>query len=521
MSYPKKILKFRPSKGLVNDLPAAEVAPDFWTNGANVHFRDGFGLRTQGHAQVYTGLQSTLRGIQNVVAGGTNYWLYYGTNKIYAVETTNHTDITPSGISTVTDVNQWTLSLLNGIPIACNGVDAPYYWDLSTGSDFAELPNWPSGYVAGGVRAHRYNLFAFDVTTGSGDFPMQVLWSNSALPGAIPQAWTAAATNDAGDNSLSETPGKIVDALGLRSSLVLYKQHSCYAADYVKGNNVYEFRKLFVTAGTLGKNCAVDVNGVHYILADGDVLATDGSTAQSLIDKRMRNWLFNQIDQSNFHAAFVISYPSANEVWVCFPTSGNTFCDAALIIDTDTGNALGVRDLPAISCAATGIINDNAESQFYDDQAYTFDSAHFLFNQQTYTEAADALVLGAPNDGTPTSSKLFQVDSGSDFGGTAIAANLARHYLDFDEPNRVKLIRRLIPHVVATDGVAIICKVGSSMTSTGSITWQSEQTFTVGTTEYLDFLVQGKFISVEMRSSGGEPWTIPGFDLEGELRGYY
>ena len=47
MSYPKKIVKVRPLGGIVNDLPAFEVAPEFYTSGRNVHLRASFAERTK------------------------------------------------------------------------------------------------------------------------------------------------------------------------------------------------------------------------------------------------------------------------------------------------------------------------------------------------------------------------------------------------------------------------------------------------------------------------------------------
>ena len=520
MSYPKKIIKVRPTGGIVNDIDPSEVGPNFWTDGNNVHFRDGFAVRTTGETAVYDDLQDDIRHIRNLQAGGVNYWLYFGIDSVYVVETTNHTDISPS-LSTISALNQWTSGILNGVPFGNNGVDTPQYWGLDTGTAMAELSNWPSGASCYSMIAHRYNLFALGWFDGSGDYPMDIHWSNSAEPGTIPTAWTAAATNDAGSISLSATPGAIVHGAPLRGSLIVYKQHSAYSVDYIGGQYVYDARKLFITVGMLNRNCAAEVNGMHYLLADGDVVVTDGNTAQSVVDKRMRNWLFNQLDQSNFEGAFVVPYRQQNEVWVCFPSSGNTACDLALVIDTTEGRTLGIRELPSVYHAAVGVIDDTADSQVIDDQSQIIDTDHSLINQQSYKEANDSLVLAYSDDASPTDSKLFQVDVGTDFNGTGITANVKKHKMTFDEPNRVKLIRRLIPHVDAAASTDIICRVGSSMSADGSTTWEAEQTYTVGTDEHLDFLTQGKFISVEARSSGGAAWTLLGFDLEGELRGYH
>ncbi len=67
MSYPKKIVKVRPLGGIVNDIPAFEVAPQFYTSGNNMHFRGSFAERTKGEAKVYS-IENT--GVQG---DGTNH----------------------------------------------------------------------------------------------------------------------------------------------------------------------------------------------------------------------------------------------------------------------------------------------------------------------------------------------------------------------------------------------------------------------------------------------------------------
>lgn len=521
MSYPKQVIKIRPTGGIANDLPAFEVAPEFYTSGDNVHFRSTFAERTTGHASIYETMQTEVRSLLNLQSGGLNYWLYNGIDSSYAVTVATHSDITlAAGLSSVTGANQWTTGLLNGVPFACNGIDPPMTWDFNPANPMTALANFPASASCYSMRPFKYFLIALNMSEAGGTYPEKLIWSNSAEPGALPSAWTAAATNDAGSAILAETPGKIIDGATLRASFVIGKEHSCYVMDYVGGINVFNFRKLFETTGFLTRNCAVDVNGQLLIVADGDVILTDGNTTQSVIDNKMRRFLFNQLDQDNYQATHVIRYQKENEVWVCFPSSGNSFCDLALIWDSQAGT-WGVRDLPGASCSAIGLINDAAESSFIDDQPQVIDTDHSLIDQQSYNLTGDNMVQGIPDDGTPTDSLMLEIDSGTDFNGTAIAASLRRDSMDFGEPNRFKFIKRVIPHVKAVDGTVITVRVGTQVDSQGSTAWTSSQNFTVGTTRHIDVTTQGKYISFEFTTSAGSKWVLPGWDVEYELRGYY
>ena len=370
------------------------------------------------------------------------------------------------------------------------------------------------------MRAFKFHLFAMDISKPAGEFPMQVLWSSAAAPGTIPASWTPAATNEAGDVELSQTSGPVIDGLPLRSSFMFYKQHSAYIADYVGGNNIFNFRRAFITSGVLTRNCIAEYRGRHFVVTDGDVILTDGSVSESIVDNRMRKFLFDQLDQTNFEHTFVVAFPKHNEIWICFPSAGSTFCDLAMIWD-GVANAWGVRDIPDITHAAVGIVSDTSVSEAWNDDSGTWDTDTTTWNQQNFSNADDRLVLAKPNDGTPTSSKLLEVDSSLKFDGTNISALIGKYSMTFDDPNRVKFLRRVIPHIQAVDGTVVKVRVGSQMVNNDSITWSAEVTFTVGTDMHVDTFAQGKFLSFEFRSDGEGKWTMTGFDVEAELRGYH
>ncbi len=521
MTFPKNIIQVRPLGGIVNDIPASEVSPQFYTTGANIHFRQSFAERTQGHAMVYTGTLTTLRNISNCQVAGVNYWVYHGTDKSSVVTGATHTDITKAaGLTGTTVANKITSGLLNGVHFMNNGIDAPLFWDGVPANKMTDLTGWPASTTCKAMRAFKFHLFAMDISKAAGEFPMQVLWSAAAAPGTIPASWTAAATNEAGDVELSQTPGQVIDGAALRSSFIFYKQHSAYIADYVGGNNIFNFRRAFITSGVLTRNCIAEYRGRHFVVTDGDIILTDGSVTESIADNRMRKFLFNQLDQTNFAATFVVPFPKQNEIWICFPSAGATFCDLALVWD-GVANAWGVRDIPDITHAAVGIVSDLTVSEFWDDDSDAWDVDTTTWNQQNFSNADDRLVLAETDEGTPTDSQFLEVDSSLQFDGANIEASIGKYSMSFDEPNRVKFLRRLIPHIEANTGTEVKCRAGSQMVNSDAISWSNEVTFTVGTDKHVDTFAQGKYLSFEFRSDGQNAWTLTGFDIEAELRGYH
>src|SRR5690606_3187272 len=107
---------------------------------------------------------------------------------------------------------------------------------------------------------------------------------------------------------------------------------------------------------------------------------------RSVGQARMRDFLFNQLDQDAYENLFCIYNRAKNEVWTCFPESGSSLCTLALVYDV-ANDAFGVRDLPDVSCAAVGIVNDTAPSEAWESQTMTWEEATRTWGAQNYSFA--------------------------------------------------------------------------------------------------------------------------------------
>lgn len=512
MSYPKQLLRLSPRRGIVSDVAAYEVGPNFWTQGDNCVFRQGFAERAPGTLEVYDPPQTAIYNLLNAQIGGINYWIYHSADKSHAVETSNHTDIThASGLQAAAETYLWTSGLLNGVPFANNSLDAPMYWDGDVGNKFVDLPDWPAGTVCNALVAHKYHLFALGIDGPSGDFPMQIKWSDAAAPGSVPAAWTAAADNEAGDSELAETPGALVTALSLRGSLMIYKNGATYVADYLpESDEIFTFRLLFSQAGALARHGVADVNGQHFIVTDGDIVLTDGVNIRSIAQSRRRRFLFNQLDQDNFRNIFAIYNRAQNEVWLGFPEAGESLCTRAMIYDV-SNDAWGDRELPSIATAAPGIINDTAPDESWDSDSEVWDSDLTEWNRQSYSLATESIVLADPN--TPD---MLQVGEGSQ----SISSTLAKYGLTFDAPERLKFVKRVHVRMDAPTSVDFELRIATQMTPEGAITYTNPVTFN-SDQQFINVIAQGRYIGIEIKATTDQSWSCMGVDIEAELRGYH
>ena len=524
MSYPKNIVQMKPTQGVNVDLPASEVGPEFFTSVNNVNFRDGIPQRFLGEVPRYTGVLSNMRNIINVQGSDNiNYWVYTGEDTIsVAGPGPVHTDVTPlAGLISRDDPNTYTTSLLNGICTWNNGDDPPQFWPGTPAEPFEELPGWVSGDRCESLRPFKFHLFALDMTESvGGQLPMKLKWSSAASFGNLPADWVPAADNDAGDNQLADTPGRIIDAAPLRGSFIIYKNNSTYICDFIGGQFVFSFRKLFVTSGVLSRNCITEYNGSHYVLTEDDIIVHDGNRIQSLLDKRARRSIFGNLDEANFQSSFVVNYEKKKEIWFCLPSAGNFYADVAVVYNLSE-DAWSQRDLVDVAHASTGRINDEAPAVSWDSDSEAWDDDLTTWNQQTGGESQLSLMMGSTDETVPTDSEFLEADIGTNFNGTAINGLLQKVDMTFGEPDRVKIIKRVYPKVQGNTGTTLEVRVGSTDEPGGPILWSAPVQFTVGTDKFVDTFAQGKYLAFEISGAGTTPWTLAAFNLEMEVRGYH
>lgn len=511
MTYPKRQLRLRPRRGVATDLPAWVVPQDQYTQGDNIIFRLGVAERAPSSVAIYDPLSVAPYHLLNAQIDGTNFWIYAGANSMYAVQTSVHTAIThASGQQSTTDISKLTLGLLNGVPFFNNALDEPMYWDGNVANKFLDLPGWTATETCNFMVAHRFHLFAFAIDGPSGAFPNQVKWSDAAAPGNVPSSWTAAATNEAGDTVLADTPGELISAANLRGALMIYKTGSTHIAEYVGGQSIFAFRTLFVQSGALTRHSVVDINGQHFVVTDGDIIVTDGSNIRSIAQDRRKRFLFQQLDQDNYQNLFCVYHRAKNEVWVCFPEAGNSLCTRAMVYDV-AHDAWGDRELPGITFAATGIINDTAPDETWDVDSNTWDSDTTIWNEQNYSLATEDLVLA-----DPTAMDFLEVGRGTQ----TLTSTLAKYSMDFGEPERYKFVKRIHIQAEGATSIDFSVRVGTQATPTDSITWGTAQTFNTND-GFVNVLAMGRFISIEITVATDLAFKITGLDLEAELRGYH
>ena len=498
--------------GLIADQPPQEVPVNAWTAVSNVRFKDGAAEKFLGHTQVFTTPAVTPYFLLPFATSTTRYWLHAGLAAVYSDDGTTRTNITGAAL-TATSANRFTGGTLNGVAVLNNQADVPQAW-TGTGT-LSALTGWTGTWRCKAIRPFKNFLVSLHITKGATVYPHMVKWSDAADPGSVPASWDETDPSKlAGEVDLAETSDWMVDCLPLGDANIIYKQRSMYAMRFVGGTQVFEFRRLPGNYGMLTQGCAVDTPKGHVVLSAGDVILHNGGEPQSIVSGRLRSWLFDtQIDPTNVSKCFVSANPARSEVWICYPNVGQSTCTSALVWNWDT-DTWAVRSLPNVTHASAGLLGyTSSDAWSADSSAWSSDST--AWNQDDLASPAAKMLIASTAPG------IYLVDAGNTFAGSAISSTLERSGMAFDDPERVKAIRALVPRIDAPMGTQIQITFGASMTAEQSPTWGDPVTYTVGTSFKADSFAAGRFLAVRFSDSGGQRWRIKSFTVDVVPMGMY
>lgn len=500
--------------GIIKDVQPQELPTNAWSDGINIRFKDGGVERMKGELQVFATPSTIPYWLQPYYQGGKRYWIHAGLNAVYADDGTTRTTITPSTAPTGAIDDRWTGGVLNGILVANNSKDIPWYWN-GTGLMLA-LPGWDATWRAASVRPFKNFLVALDMTKGANRFRHMVKWSDAAVPGAVPASWDITdKTKLAGELEIAEEPSLLVDQLPLGDMNIVYKENSMYAMRATGGADIFQLQRLPGDVGALARGCMAQTPFGHVVLTHGDVIMHAGQGPQSIINGKMRKWLFQQIDSTNRNRSFVVTNPPAKEVWVCFPELGKTACTLAAVWNWEE-NTWSVRSLRNVTCGAIGQL-DSGITNSWDAQNYAWQDAAQAWNEDPLSPAQERMLIGS------SAPIINAVEITGTVNGASYTSLAERTGLTLDSPETVKTVRGLRFRAQGAQGTRLQIQVGGQMSMEQPTNWSTPVIHTIGTSTYgqIDTFANGRFVGLRVQSLDNQPWRFQSYDTDFVVTGRY
>lgn len=502
-------VEFKMPMGINRALNPADLPKNVWSNGINVRFRDGKASKAQGYSQVFNLLPGDVLSLQPYFSLGIPYWIAGTATKLYRTEGGPAVDVsrTVGGDYNASVTSPWNGGILNQVIILNNGVDVPQAY-LPSANNFEDLANWPANTTAKIVRPFKNYLIALNITKVAGEFPHTVKWSSPADPGQVPFTWDETdPTNDAGENSLADTGGSIVDGRKLRDSFIIYKEDSVYSMRYVGGVFVFAFQQLFDDIGILSTNCVAEFDGKHFVVGQGDVYVHNGVQKQSVIEGAMKDYLFATIKNTGLRRVFVVPDYANSEMWVCYPSTSatNDQCDRALVWNW-RDSTWTIRELPNVFSGTYGVVNPQ-DPDYWDADTGEWNSDTTAWSDGAYNPAKMKVIFTSVMD-----DKIYLIGDTSLFDTDTFTSFLEKTDIYLNDDSNMKVITSVTPHATGSGIMSIY--LGHSPIMGGPITWVGPFQYTIGEQFKVDCRIVGRHMGIKFEVGSSGEWNLNGFTLE-------
>jgi len=240
-----------------------------------------------------------------------------------------------------------------------NGQSTPLYALYNGGiADAALQPftgwNYGSGYTvtAKVIRPFNYSLVAANLTINDGvsitAAPSTIRISVQAAIGGFPSIWQPGLTTDTADEFEVTAESPIVEMLELRGNMMIYSSNTIHSLTI--NNGIASVRPYARGHGALGTNCVVEFDNQHLVVDRNDIYTHNGSgQIKPVAEGRMREYFFNNLNQTYVDSVFLVKNAQFREIWICFPdlTASTAKCNKALVYNYLEDN-FTLRTLPNV-----------------------------------------------------------------------------------------------------------------------------------------------------------------------------
>ena len=514
--------------GAIADKPPYMLPPEAWSLARNVRYVDGGVETLLGWEQIFGTPGVAPYFLMPVATSSATFWLYMGLTKGYGYDGITHTDITRTvgGNYGASAAQDWTGFVFGGIPVVNNPVDVPQVWaTVALGTKLTPLSNWPSTLRTKVLRSYGPYLIALNLIDSGTALPHTLQWSHPADPGGVPSSWDYTdATKDAGRKDFPDVDsGVLVDGRVLQGVFYVYKEAATYKMTTIGTRAIFDFKSFLETTGALcTRAVAVTGDGTKHVVAtQDDIIWHNGNQVESVLTGKQRRRLFNEIDPTNYKSSFMFCNPYRYEMWFCYPSSGQTVPDKALVMNYGGGDDWKISEADGITfqAAALGSV-EGAAATTWATQTLTWDQ-----DTAPWSQLIRRRVIVA----SPVNTKFYNFDKTQTRDGAAFACTLQREGLALlgktrtGEPivdhRRRKLVGPLWPKV---QGGPVNIRVGTQEHVNQGVAWGATVAFNPATMDVANVAPQsGRACAVEYSSTAAVSWRVDGYKYNVEALGEF
>jgi len=321
--------------------------------------------------------------------------------------------------------------------------------------------------------------------------------------------YTATAINTAGSQRIQDGT-KIMGALKAKESILIWTDNALYTMKFIGGDFVFGFEQVGTNCGLIGKNAAVEIDGVAFWMSANGLFMFDG-TVKSL-PCSVEDFVYDSLDTTKGQQVYAGINNLFTEVVWYYPSTNSEYNDKYLVFNYGEPMKGGVW-----------YIGTEARTTWIDSTVYPKPFATKFDSSSSGTFPA---IVGESGLGQTT---LFEHEVGTDQvnpdGSTTTVTSFVKSY-DFDIQQRQRsargqasgpsisgevflAMRRFVPDFKTLEGNAKVT-LGVKRYPQQSETTTTLSPFTItATTDKKDTRARGRFVNVKIENdSVSESWRF-------------
>ena len=316
------------------------------------------------------------------------------------------------------------------------------------------------------------------------------------------------ATNTAGSFRLQDGT-KIVGALNAKETILVWTDNALYTMKFVGAPFTFGFEQVGTNCGLIGKNAAVEIDGIAYWMSNSGFFAFDGTV--KTLPCSVEDYVFNNIDTTKGQQINAGLNNLYTEVTWWYPTQGSSNNDRSVVYNYTDAN----RQL-ALGTWYTNTSSTSMRTSWVDSLIYPKPYATKFNSTSTGTFPT---VIGETGLGQTV---LFEHETGTDQinpdGSTTTLTSFIQSFdfsLQKDQSEVFLSMRRFLPDFKIL--------TGSNQISISVTDWPTDPTtnstyspFTItSSTQYVSTRARGRYGSIKIENiNSGENWRFGTFQID-------
>ena len=320
--------------------------------------------------------------------------------------------------------------------------------------------------------------------------------------------YTPEATNTAGTQRIQDGT-KIMGALVAKENILVWTDNALYTMKFVGAPFTFGFEQVGTNCGLIGKNAAIEIDGVAYWMGNNGFFSFDGTV--NTLPCSVEDYIYDDCDTTKGQQICAGINNLFTEVVWWYPTAGSDFNNRYVVYNYGQTN----QPTP-MGNWYTGTNTNSIRTTWIDSLVYPkpYATAYNSSNTGTFPE-----VIGQDGLGQTV---LFEHETGNDQvnpnGSTTTLTSFIESFsfsLQKDQSEVFLAMRRFLPNFKTLTGNSqVTISVKDFPADNSSASALSPFTITSTTTK-VDTRARGRYASIKIENTGaGESWRFGTFQVD-------